>query len=133
MVLDQINIWAVLLAALLKFLLGSLWYSPFLFVNHWLREVGLTKEDFVTAPKSMLISAGLSLVTAFTLSVVITLADLNFIPSLALGCLMGIGIMAAMIAPQFTFEGRSFRLYAIYAGQYVVELILMAAIIGGWR
>ena len=130
---EQINIWAVLLAALAKFILGGLWYSPVLFGNVWLRETGL-KADELTAPaKPIILAAALGLVTALTLSVIIMLARLDFVHSLALGSLIGIGIMAAMLGPQFAFEGRSFRLYTIYAGQYMVELIMMAAIIGAFQ
>ncbi len=133
MELGQINMWAVLLAAGLKFVLGTAWYSPALFAGVWLREVGLTRERSAVAPGPMLLSAALGGVAAFTLAVIITRADLDFLSSLALGGLLGVGVMAALTAPQFAFEDRSFRLYAIYAGQYVAELLLMAAIIGGWR
>ncbi len=133
MTLEQINIWAVLLAALIKFIIGGLWFSPLMFGNLWLEEVGQTKEVLVASVRPLLLAAVLCLVTAFTLAVIITLADIDFIRSLALGSFMGVGIMAAMLGPQFAFEGRSFRLFTIYVGQYVVELTVMAAILGGWR
>lgn len=129
----QINIWAVLLAAGVKFFIGGLWYSPVLFGGLWLRETGLRTEELTSPARPMIIAALLGLVTAFTLAVLITLTDLDFISSIALGCLVGIGIVATMLAPHFAFEGRSFRLCAIYAAQHVVELMVMAAIIGGWR
>lgn len=133
MVFEQINVGAVLLAAVVKFILGGCWYSSVLFGNLWLREVGQSKDTLVASPRPLLLAAGLSLVTAFTLAIIISLADLDFMKSVALGCLMGVGILAAMVGPQFAFEGRSFRLYVIYAGEYVVTLAVMAAIIGGWR
>jgi len=129
----QINLWAVLLAAGLKFILGMVWYSPALFADAWLREVGQSRERFAVAPGPILLSAALGGVAAFTLAVIITFADFDFLSSLALGGLLGVGVMAAMTGPQFAFEDRSFRLYVIYAGQHVAELMLMAAIIGGWR
>lgn len=129
----QINIWAVLLAAVAKFLVGGLWYNPFLFGRLWLENVGKKGEDLGSPAIPMMLSAGLGLVTAFTLAVIIQLAGLGFVQSLALAGLISIGIMASMLGPQMAFENRNFRLYAIYVGQYVMELFVMAAIIGAWR
>ena len=39
------NIVAVLVSALLAFVIGGLWYSPILFAKAWMREAGLTEEQ----------------------------------------------------------------------------------------
>ncbi len=130
---SQLNIWAVLLAAVVKFFIGGLWYSPILFGKQWMTATGLKEDELGSPAKPMIITALLGVVTAFTLSVLITLANPDFAQSIALGFVVAIGIVVAMLAPHFLFEGRSMRLFAIYAGQHVVELMVMAAIIGGWR
>lgn len=131
--LDQINIWAVLVAGLAAFMLGGLWYSPLMFAKLWLQETGLKEEELGSPKKPMMITAGLVLVTAYTMAVIINMANLDMKQSMAMGSVIGIGIVAAITGPQFAFEGRSFKLYAIYAAQHIVELIIMGAIIGAWR
>jgi hypothetical protein len=42
----SINILAVILAAIVAFVLGALWYSPILFGKIWQKEIGFTGEDF---------------------------------------------------------------------------------------
>jgi len=39
----DVNIWAVLLAAVSSFLLGGLWYSPMLFLKPWNAAMGRTE------------------------------------------------------------------------------------------
>ena len=41
----SISITAVLVASVLGFVVGGLWYSPLLFGNVWMREAGLTEEQ----------------------------------------------------------------------------------------
>ena len=39
------NFYAVLVAALTTLVVGSIWYSPVLFGNAWMKETGLTEEE----------------------------------------------------------------------------------------
>jgi len=133
MEIEHINFWAVLVAAIIKFFIGGLWYSPLLFGERWMREVGLKKEELGSPTRPMMIAAGLGLVAALTLAVIIGLGNLNLSQSIALGCLTSLGLVATQLATNFAFEDRSFKLWAIYAGQYTVEFSVMAAIIGYWR
>src|SRR5262249_40556820 len=41
----DINYWAVIAAAILNIILGSLWYSPYLFGTTWMELMGLKPED----------------------------------------------------------------------------------------
>lgn len=131
--MESINVWAVLVAALAKFIVGALWFSPLLFVRVWQREAGVSDEEISDPLKPIILSGILALITAFTMAVVIELTRVNLFEALALAVVIGIGLVAALFAPSFAFEGRSFRLYMIYASQYLVELVVMAAIIGAWR
>ena len=129
----DINIWAVLVASLAKFGIGFLWYSPYLFGALWMKDVGLSQDKLSSPNRSMIIAAVMGFIIALTIAVVINLGNFDLLQSLALGGLLATGLMAAQMAPQLAFEERSFRLYSIYAGQYIVEIVVIAAIIGGWR
>jgi len=41
----EMNFYAVLVAALTTLVVGSIWYSPVLFGNAWMKETGLTEEE----------------------------------------------------------------------------------------
>lgn len=41
----EMNFYAILVAALTTLVVGSVWYSPMLFGNAWMKETGLTEED----------------------------------------------------------------------------------------
>jgi hypothetical protein len=45
MQIDNVNLFAVLAAAVSNFLIGGLWYSPALFHRAWMRENGFSEED----------------------------------------------------------------------------------------
>lgn len=130
---DDLNIWAILAAAAVKFFIGGLWYSPILFGAKWVEAAGLKMEELGSPTKPMLMAAGLGLITALTLAVIIGLGHLGPEQAMAIGSLAALGLVATQLGTHFAFEGRPFRLWAIYAGQYFVEFIVMAAIIGYWR
>ena len=41
----EINYLAVLIATAVTMVLGFLWYSPVLFGNAWVKQIGLNKEE----------------------------------------------------------------------------------------
>lgn len=51
--MSDINYYAVLVAALLSFAVGGLWYSPLLFGKMWLEEMQLKAEDIKQKPVSL--------------------------------------------------------------------------------
>jgi RsiW-degrading membrane proteinase PrsW (M82 family) len=64
-----LNVWAVLVAAISAFVLGGLWYAPFLFGGAWKRaNVFGTDEPPPAGAKIFVISFVLSLVMALNLA-----------------------------------------------------------------
>jgi len=47
--MDGVNIWAVLVAAVVSFLVGGVWFSMACFGKTWMREVKLTEEQIANA------------------------------------------------------------------------------------
>jgi len=66
----EINYWAVLVSALAVFVIGSIWYSPVLFANAWMKEQGFTREGMAKGStlKIFGISFLLMLIMAFNLA-----------------------------------------------------------------
>ena len=47
--MNEINIWAILVATVASFAFGALWYSPLLFLKPWSREAGINPDGNILA------------------------------------------------------------------------------------
>lgn len=130
----EINYLAVLVSALAFFAIGSLWYSPVLFANVWMKELGFSEEKPSTANmvKTFGISFLLMLIMAFNLAAFIG-NGMGWQFGLTAGALTGIGWVALAIGINYLFERKSFRIWLINAGYMAVSFSAMGAIIGAWQ
>jgi hypothetical protein len=125
---------AVLLAALVGFVIGGLWYSPILFAKVWMQEAGLDEARVRSAnvAKTFAIAFVCSLVMALNLAAFLgDKATLMF--GLFAGLATGVGWVAMSLAVIYRFEQRSFRLWLINSGYQVLNYTAMGAILGAWR
>ena len=130
----QFNFAAVVVAALLSFAVGGLWYSPLLFAKAWMKECGFTEAQQRQAPMGRIfgLSALAALVMAFTLAAFIgPKASLAF--GLFAGAAAGIGWVAMSLGVIYLFEQRSFKLWLINSGYQVVSYTLMGGLLGVWK
>jgi hypothetical protein len=132
--MHTLNIWAILGAAVSAFLLGGLWYAPFLFGKVWLKanRFGDVAPQAAT-PKIFAMSFILSLVMSFNLAMFLndpkTTAPWGATAGFLAGfgwCFMGIGIVSL-------FERRPWSYILVNGGYLTVALTLMGAILGAWR
>jgi hypothetical protein len=130
----EINYLAVLISALAFFVLGSLWYSPVLFANAWMKELSFTRESM--AGGNMFKTFGLSfllmLIMAFNLAAFIGNGQ-GFQFGMTAGALTGIGWVALAIGINYLYERKSFRIWLINAGYMAIGFTIMGAIIGAWQ
>lgn len=131
--IGQLNYLAILVAAISTFVLGGVWYAPFLFGNVWMKENNFTPDDLKDG--SARIFGGsfvLALLMAFNLAAFIgTEADVTFGIFAGLGA--GLGWVAFAMGITYLFERKSFRLWAINAGYHVIAFTIMGAILGVWH
>jgi uncharacterized protein YneF (UPF0154 family) len=128
------NFAAVLVAALMSFAIGGLWYSPLLFARSWMKEAGLDEQQVRAAPMGRVFGlAGIaSLVMAFNLAAFIgPKASLGF--GLFAGAAAAIGWVAMSLGVIYLFEQRSFKLWIINSGYQVVAYTLMGGLLGVWK
>ena len=132
--LTQINYVAVLVAALSLFVIGGLWYSPLLFTRIWMKEANLSDEDLKQANMGKVFGLAfvLSLVISFNLAAFLG-PDAGFIWGVTAGALAGIGWVAASIGILYLFERRSFTLFLINAGYFILSFMVAGGIIGAWQ
>ena len=131
---SQINLWAVLVAALVTMGIGALWYSPALFGKIWMRANGFSgNEPGGNMARTMIIAFILSLIMSLNLAAFLADPGTNVRWGMTAGFLAGFGWVTLSIAVISLFERRSFAYMAVNGGYWVVSFIAMGAILGAWR
>lgn len=133
---ENINEVAVLVSAILAAAVGSIWYSPLLFGNMWMKSVGLTTHDDSMMAKRAIIMAviqgvfaqivfffGIAQFTSYTFSEVI--------PMMHIGIILSI-LFCAQIFSTSIWERRSFAYVLINSGYMVTILFGGLAVISYW-
>lgn len=130
--IELINWWAVLVATVLAFVLGGIWYGP-VFGTAWLEALGKTEDDIEPSASPFVISFFTALLTAITLAwLMIALGISGWLGGAVLGGVTGIGFIATAMASDSAFCGWSLRLFLIQSGYRVLYSILMGAVLGAW-
>jgi hypothetical protein len=131
-----INIWAVLVAAVVYWLLGAAWFT--IFSQPWLASIGKTMEQLhheaVNPGVAYAAALVANLVIAYVLGwVVIKTGEQTAVRGAIIGALLWVGLVGTTIGTELIFEGRSFEGFVLTAGYPLVGMLLMGAIVGGWK
>ncbi|HUS25050.1 MAG TPA: DUF1761 domain-containing protein [Candidatus Binatia bacterium] len=136
--MSDVNLWAVLAAAVSAFVLGGAWYSPALFGNVWNREAGITAEMLARA-KSPGHGARV-FASAFVLALVASVAfarwldpDADVLDAVQLGFCAGLCFVGTSFGINYLFAQRSWKMFLIDAGYHTAQFTLYGLIIGAWR
>ena len=130
----SINYWAVLVAAVSSFVIGGLWYAPFLFGNAWQKAVGLTDEQLKNA--NMARTFGLSFVMSVLISYGMAMffaSEVDFQMGLMYGSMTALFFVIPSMGINSLFEHHSLKLFLINAGYNLVTYVVIGGIIGAWR
>ncbi|HEY5807789.1 MAG TPA: DUF1761 domain-containing protein [Povalibacter sp.] len=131
--MQQVNLLAVLVAALSSFLLGGLWYSPVLFGDAWKREAGDTRKPGEGHPAKVFgLSFGFAVVAALAYSLVIP-APSSALHAVGQGLIIGAGIVATSFGINYQFANRSFTLLLIDGGYHAIQFAIYGVILGLWH
>ena len=131
-----INYWAVIVAAVVAFVMGGLWYSPFLFGRVWMKLRGMNPAAAGTrmGPAEILAEFVRGLIVAVVLAgFVVNLGVVNWVGAIYLALAVWIGFQATSIVGSVIHEKYPSKLYAIHAGDALAKTLVMAVILGVWR
>ncbi len=135
----EVNYIAVLLATLVSFIVGFLWYSPLLFAKPWMKEMGLTAKGMKESQKKMgplyALSVLGSFVMAYVLYHVATMGAYFFgHKGIDIGLQSAFWSWLGFIMPvQMTdviFGGKSWKLFLLNTGYQLVSVLGMGLVIG---
>lgn len=133
---------AIILAVIVSSVIGSLWFSPKLFGDAWMKSMGWNMQDMQKQMKKMTMMkmvkpyAGIvlgTLITAFVLSILIHVFDAtSLLNASELGILVWVGFVATTKLPEVFFEGKNFNYYIITIMYSFVSIVAMSWILAYW-
>ncbi|RJP44367.1 DUF1761 domain-containing protein [Candidatus Parcubacteria bacterium] len=136
----NVNFWTVVAAAVAGMIIGYAWYSQSLFGKAWLRAQGKSPEELEAEKqgKSMgkiLALNGLAqLLTAYVLGVFVNLLDVASVSAgIQLGFWIWLGFVGTVQFVAHLYTGKSKDMFLIDTGYQLVNLLVMGAILAGWR
>lgn len=132
----SVNNLAILVSAVILWVLGAIWYSPALFAKPWMTLLGVQrqpgkKEGLLLGMTASFIG---DLVLSFILSNIIMWSnETGFKYGCVIGILMWIGFFAAPNLPQGLYEKRPFKLFTINNGYWLVGLFIVGGLLASWK
>jgi hypothetical protein len=129
----QINVLAVIVAAVAAFVVGGVWYT--VLGKAWMQAIGKSREELQGNGMPGYIGAAVaSLVMALVLALFIAnLPPGGVVEGVVAGVLAAVGFVATAMLADVLFAGRGLRLFVINAGHQLVALGVAGAILGAWR
>lgn len=146
MLVPQVNYLAVIVAAIVIFVLGGLWYSPVLFAKKWIALQGRTEEQMRAdaARSNMPVMYLMAFITALIIAWAMAVLAVALVPSHAtatgqwlwrgikLGCFCWFGFVLPTTFATSLFSMKPRQLWLIDAGYNLVSFVIAGAIILGW-
>ena len=131
----RLNSLAIAAATVVVFVEGSLYYSPLMFGPLWLRLSGM---DPSAGPKVSPWAVVAEIARGFVLTYVVAwllarLSDANWKSAAGLGLWLWVGFPLMLLSGSVMWQGVSWKIAAIHAGDWLAKLLLITAIVGAWR
>jgi uncharacterized protein DUF1761 len=128
----DVNWLAILIAALAKFAIGGVWYSPQVFGPRWGAIVGVSPEAFkARMARAMIVDILASLVLAWVLANVLKFTGaVGLVPGVRVAFFLWLGFVATPLISTAIYEGRPMALFGINGGYWLISMLVMGGIIG---
>jgi hypothetical protein len=134
----HVNYLAVLVAAIVVFVLGWLWYSPLLFFKPWMRARGLDPAAAMAGAKMPAGKLVIELVRCIVLAYVIArfvalLGITSWMGAVHFGVMLWIGLPVILLIGSVLWENTPVKVAAIHAGDWLVKLLVIPIIVTVWH
>lgn len=125
---------AVIVAAIVNMVVGAVWYSKPLFAKEWSKLTGRKMEDMGGGGMGYGVAAVGALIQAWILAhFVVYAGSTTFWKGLVTGFWLWLGFVAVVAAVHLVFEGRSWALWKINTGYFLVVLLINGGLLAAWR
>ena len=128
----------VLVAAVVVFVLGWLWYSPVLFYKPWMRLRGLDPVAAMAGVKmpggKLLVELVRCLLLAYVIARFVALLGISsWLMAVHFGFMAWIGFPVIILTGSVLWENTPWKVAAIHAGDWLVKLLVISVIVTLWR
>src|SRR5467141_2877330 len=136
--MPHVNYIAVLVAAIVVFVLGWLWYSPLLFYKPWMRARGLDPVAAMAGAKmpggKLLVELVRCLLLAYVIARFVALLGIaSFFGAVHFGLFLWIGFPVNILTGSVLWENTWVKGAAIHACDWLVKLLVIPIIVTLWR
>lgn len=138
-VFGYINYWAVLVAGIIYWLLGMLWFSPIVVGKSWLEElkkhgIKVSKPESKKIIEKSIWTFALNVLVAFGVAILVNSLGIHtFGGGLSLGLILSICFAAAAMGISYIWESRSVKLSFYDIFYPFIGILVSSIIIALWR
>ena len=130
---DGLNWLAIIVAAVVYFVVAAIWYQPRVMGKKWMESVGMESVEEGPNPAIFLVP----LISYFIMATVLAMIARgigaeSFTDGLVLGLLTGFVFVAMQSLINASFEGRSMNLVLVNGGLGIIGHALAAIIVTTW-
>ncbi|MGA7340844.1 MAG: DUF1761 domain-containing protein [Terracidiphilus sp.] len=130
------NYLAILVAAIACFLFEASWYT--LFLDAWIQGVGRSREWLMNQGVNPILQYATALVSAAVIAAAISAATQltgaqTAFRGIKVAAFLWLGFVLTTWATEYVFEIRSYALFAINTGFWLIGMVAMGAIVGAWK
>jgi hypothetical protein len=134
--LVSVNVLAVIVAALAQFFIGWIWHGP-LFGKAWMHEMGMKPNPKMKMSMMMPSMIG-ALIGALVMSYVVAqfvapLGVVNFAGAMQFAFWAWLGLFAVPLAGRVFWEQKTWKLFAITSGYWLVVLGVSSWLLAVWH
>lgn len=131
----DINLLAVIVAAVVNMAVGAFWYSPTLFGKQWSRLSGRKLEDMKGDGNTGYAIAGVgALIQGYILAHFVQYTGaVDFVEGLTTGFWLWLGFTGITMAVNNVFSGQPWKLWQIDSGYFFVVLLLNGGLLAVWQ
>ena len=132
--LGSVNWLAIVVCVVVSMVSGFIWYHPKVFFPAWWAGIGKSGEPGDPNPTIYIFTIIAALVQAVFVSFMVNSMGSTTVASGATaGFMLWLGFVAPTNLVNKLFAGHGFKVWAIEAGNHLVNLLLFGAILGAWR
>jgi len=135
---SSVNWIAVVVCVVVAMVSGFIWYHPAVFFKPWWRGIGKEGTEMGQAnPMIYVFTIIAAFVEAVSVALMLNVMDVMGSYTIVGGMLTGFMLWLGFVAPtnlvNKLFAGQGFKVWAIEAGNHLVNLLLFGAILAVWR
>jgi hypothetical protein len=137
MMFESVSIIAIIGSGIVSMLIGYVWYGP-LFGKMWAQLQGWSVEDMkARQSQSMAKSYAMMFIGSLVLATVLgmfarTVGALTLSDGAMVGFVAWLGFALPLLLTSVLWEGKSWKLYGLNAGYYLVQFVVLGTIVTLW-